>query len=134
MAQANPKQKQMYKTMVIQAVKLLSTPEQAAVVKTMASQGDPAEAIASVTAMVLKQIQGAAKSAGHDLDLRFIIPAGKEIIGHMVEMIVAFKVIPHGEAQQVTQQAIATFQDIVGGGKQPQQPQQQPSGLLAQGA
>jgi hypothetical protein len=132
MAKPNPKQKNMYDMMVLQAMRLLYEPDQAKMVKQMAESGDPTEAIASTTAMILKQIQTAAKSAGHELDMRFIAPAGKEIMGHIVEMLVAFKVVPQEQAQQVLQGAVQVFAEITQGGGKPQ-PQPQQGGMLAQG-
>lgn len=142
---ATPQEKKVYDTIVLQALRFFMQKEQAARLEEMAKSSDPAEAIATSTATVIKQIVQAAKDGGHALTMTYIKPAAKEVMSHLIEMLVAFKDIPQEQAGQVLQQAIQLFDQITGGGQQapqqsPQNPQQMPQqspqagGLLAQGA
>lgn len=147
MAQATPQQKQVYDTLVIQALKFLFQADNAERFVQQA-QSDPVMAMVNTTTLVLKQMKQAATMAGRDYvgGLTFIVPAGKEIIGHLTELLVAFGVIPKDQAQAMLQQAQQAFVEAVtdqGGARQPagnpqaqpgMPPQQPTGGLLAQGA
>ena len=133
MAQANPQQKKIYDTIVRQALRFIF---EDAVSKriTEEAQKDPVSAMVNHTLTVLKQIktaasQGGAKMAGDPL---FMVPAAKEIMGHILEMLVSLKIVPQQQAQQVFQQAQDQVKEIMGG--KPQQAPQPAGGMLAQGA
>lgn len=131
----NPDEKKTYDRIVLQALRHLMKPEQAATVEKMAQASNPAEAVASATAMVIKQVVSAADMAGKKLTAQFIYPAAKEVMMHLIEMLVVFKSLPREQAEQTLQQAMQMFAQITGGeGGAPQQQPQQPAGMLAQGA
>jgi len=112
---ASPEEKQIYDKIVMQALSFLHQKEQAFHIEKMVKQGQPGEAIATAAATALRQIMAAAGQAGHQLTMKYIAPAGGEIIKHLIEMMVQFGAIQKGQAQQVLQQAQAIFQQIVAG-------------------
>lgn len=132
---ATPQEKAIYDRVVLQALRLLFDPKQAQQLESLARQNDPGEAVASVTVITIKGIMQAAQGAGRQLTPAFISPAAKEIMSHLVEMLVAFGVVAKEAADQVLQRAQAQFRQITGDQGQAQtanQPQQQ-GGMLAQG-
>ena len=83
------------------------------------------------TLAVLKQIKAAAQGAGRQYagDNKFMKPAAKEVMAHVLEMLVAFGAVQKPQAKQIYDQAVQELEGVMGGA-QPQQPQ----GMLAQGA
>lgn len=130
MAKATPQQKQVYDTLVIQALKFVFQNENAQRFA-QSAKNNPINALVDTTTLVMKKLKQAAEMAQRNYvgDPKFIIPAGNEIMGHMVEMLVAFGVVPKEQAGQILQAASAEFSDVI----RPQQPQR-PTGLIAQGA
>lgn len=124
---ANSQQSAVYSEIVLQAMKHIYTPKAVEMLKQAVKSQNPAEGIASVISIVLKPISDVANKAGHRVDQKFIVPAGKEILKHVMEMLTTFGDVPKQQAGQIAQQALSIFMDIVGAKKQP-------SGLLAQGA
>ena len=135
---ATPQQKQVYDTILLQALRFLFS-EQNAQQFAEQAKADPVEAMVSLTTVLLKQIKTAAASAGRNYvgDPAFIRAAAKELMRHEVEMLVAFGIVSKEQAGQVYDQALKQFLEIVGGGGQPApqeapQPQQPPQGGLIQ--
>lgn len=107
-----------YNLIVHQALMFLHQPDQAAQLKQMASQGDPAEALATATAAVLKQVLMAAKQGGKNIPPNFYLPAASEIMQHLLEMLVSvFKIVPAQSAGQVLAKAKQVFQQVTNGGQ-----------------
>lgn len=113
---ANPQEQKAYGEMVKMALGFMFDEKNAATLKKMASAGDPSDAIASMAVMVLKQMMESAKLAGKDMT-QYVQGVGKEIIGHMVDMLITFKVIPEAQAPQAMQSALQQFAEITGGKK-----------------
>lgn len=136
MAQANPQQKKIYDTIVRQALRFIFEDKVSKRIVDEA-QTDPVSAMVNITLTVLKQIKTAASQGGAQMagDPMFMVPAAKEIMGHILEMLVSLKIVPQQQAAQVFQQAQDQVKEIMQGGGQPQ-PQQAPQkagGMLAQG-
>ena len=123
----NSQQKAVYSEIVLQAMKHIYTPKAVEMLKQAVKSQDPAEGIASVVSLVLKLVIDVANKIGHKVDKKFIVPAGKEILKHVMEMLTTFGDIPKQQAGQIMQQAMAIFVEIVGAKKQPS------SGMLARG-
>lgn len=134
MAQANPQQKKIYDTIVRQALRFIFEDNVSKRIVDEA-QTDPVSAMVNVTLTVLKQIKTAASQGGAQMagDPMFMIPAAKEIMGHILEMLVSLKLVPQQQAAQVFQQAQQQVKEIMGGKPQPQQAPQPAGGMLAQG-
>jgi len=115
--QANSDEKRVYDRIVLQALRFIMQSEQASAVTQLAQQGDPAEAVAASAAMVLKQVVAAAQQAKKNITPAYLYPAAKEIMMHIIEMLVAFGVVPKEEARAVLGRAQNTFAFITTGGK-----------------
>ena len=108
---ANPQEQKAYGEMVKMALGFMFDEKNAGTLKKMAGQGDPVDAIASMASMTLKQMAESAKLAGKDIT-PYVQGVGKELIGHMVDMLVTFKVIPPDSMAQVAQAALQQFAEI----------------------
>ena len=127
-------------TLVLHILKFMFKPETAQRLENMAkNEENPAEVIAAQTAMALKVAVDSLAQKGEEVDPRYYLPVGKEVMAHLVEMLVVFKVIPAEQAKGATAAAFREFVDIIGanpGSQQqpPQEAQPAPGGLIQQGA
>ena len=125
---ATSEQQSIKDRMVLQALKFVFQPKNAKNIEQSAKGGDPAQAVAASTAMLVKQVMTAAGNKGVNIDKRFVLPVGKEVIANVIDMLVAFKVVPEKLKKQTLAASFMEFADIVGAGRPPK-----PTGML-QGA
>ena len=117
---------------VLRVLQFMFSPENAKRLESLAkADKNPADVVAAQTAMALKiAMDSLAKVTGEPVDPRYILPCGKEIIAHLIDMMVVFRVVPPNQAKGAMAAAFRELVDIVGANQQgvPQQaaPAQQP--------
>src|SRR5574343_136032 len=113
MANATEQQKQVYDTIVLQALKFIFS-DQTAKRFIENAKSDPVDAMVGITTIVLKNIKQSAASAGRNYagDPVFIKAAAKEIMSNEAEMLVMFNVIKKQEERGVVNQALTQFAEV----------------------